>query len=133
MVLVSESMSEMRDTEVLAWNSPNPSERRRGLRIRQNRPIKIFEPTTQRYYGGQTEDLSATGLRIELPLNTPMRPGRIVNVHVGLGRYGECLANRRKMMPARIIWVNREPDLTTGLLTAGIEFIANLAVHLDAA
>ncbi|HLL88744.1 MAG TPA: hypothetical protein VK324_05535, partial [Tepidisphaeraceae bacterium] len=43
------------------------SERRRGLRIRQARPVKVFEPTACRYFGGQTCDVSATGLRLELP------------------------------------------------------------------
>jgi hypothetical protein len=109
------------------------AERRRGLRIRQSRPIKIFEPTTHRYFGGQTEDLSSTGLRIELPLSTPVRPGKMVNVHVGLGEHGESLANRRKMIPARVVWVSRVPDLTSGVLTAGIEFISSIAAHLDAA
>ena len=109
------------------------SERRRGLRIRQHRPIKIFEPTTHRYFGGQTEDLSATGLRIELPLATPVRPGKLLNVHVGLGEHGESLANRRKMIPARVVWVSRSPDLATGRLMAGVEFISSIAAHLDAA
>ena len=109
------------------------AERRRGLRIRQQRPIKIFEPTTHRYYGGQTEDLSATGLQIELPLSTPVRPGKMINVHVGLGDHGESLANRRKMIPARVVWINREPNLATGRLMAGLEFISNITAHLDAA
>ena len=43
------------------------SERRRGLRIRQSRPVKVLEPLTARYIGGQTRDVSSTGLRIELP------------------------------------------------------------------
>src|SRR5947199_7645409 len=81
------------------------AERRRGLRIRQQRPIKIFEPTTHKYFGGQTHDVSATGLRIELPLATPVGVGRIVNIHVGLSERGETLANRRQMIPAKIVWV----------------------------
>ena len=40
-----------------------PTERRRGLRIRQNRPVKVYEPTSARYFGGQTCDISSTGLR----------------------------------------------------------------------
>jgi hypothetical protein len=109
------------------------SERRRGLRIRQNRPIKIFEPTTHKYFGGQTQDVSATGLRIELPLATPIGPGKLVNVHVGLSDRGESLANRRHMIPARIVWMERTPNLANGRLTAGIEFISSIAAHLDAA
>jgi hypothetical protein len=109
------------------------AERRRGLRIRQNRPIKIFEPTTHKYFGGQTQDVSATGLRIELPLSTPVRPGKLVNVHVGLSDRGESLANRRHMIPARIVWMERTPNMASGRLTAGIEFISSIAAHLDAA
>jgi hypothetical protein len=109
------------------------AERRRGLRVRQHRPIKIFEPVTHKYFGGQTEDVSATGLRVELPLSTPVRPGHIVNVHVGLNYRGEALANRRSMIPARVVWVGRRADLARGHLTAGVEFISSTAAHLDAA
>ena len=49
-------------------------ERRRGLRIRQARPIKVFEPTSSRYFGGQTQDVSSTGLRLELPSSMAVRP-----------------------------------------------------------
>ena len=112
------------------------AERRRGLRIRQNRPIKVYEPGAGRYIGGQTADVSATGLRIELPLSAPVREGRLVNVHVGLSSAGESLAHRRQMIPARVVWVNRPQapaQIERGRLTAGIEFIASIAAHLDAA
>ena len=131
MLLMPETMSEFRPMQ--KSEAELGSERRRGLRIRQHRPIKIFEPTTHRYFGGRTEDLSATGLRIELPLATPVRAGKLVNVHVGLSENGESLANRRKMIPARVVWVSRTPDLATGRLTAGVEFISSIAAHLDAA
>ena len=109
------------------------AERRRGLRIRQTRPLKIFEQTTHRYFGGQTEDISATGLRIELPLNTPVVIGTLVNVHVGLSSSGEALANRRSMIPARIVWVSRTPNATSGFLVAGLEFISSITASKDAA
>ncbi len=108
-------------------------ERRRGLRIRQLRPIKIFEPTLSRYFGGQTEDISTTGLRIELPSSTLIRPGKFLNVHVGMGMAGESLAIRRQMMPARVVWVDRSEVDATGRCTAGVEFLASVAAHLDAA
>lgn len=106
-------------------------ERRRGLRIRQNRPIKVFEPTLSRYFGGQTEDISATGLRIELPMSTPIREGKILNIHVGLNASGQTLAHRRQMLPARVIWIDRSSNGTKML--AGIEFLASVAAHVDAA
>src|SRR3954463_4777822 len=78
------------------------TERRRGLRIRQARPIKLYEPAGARYFGGQTEDISATGLRIELPASAPLQPGNVVNVHVGLNTMGQTLANRKGMIPAKV-------------------------------
>ena len=109
-------------------------ERRRGLRIAQARPVKVFEATSARYFGGQTEDISATGLRIELPASAPVRPGKVLSIHVGLNASGEALANRRQMIPAKVVWVRRSAPGTTGAkLMAGIEFLASIAVHLDAA
>ena len=107
------------------------SERRRGLRIRQNRPVKVYEPTVARYFGGQTQDVSATGLRIEMPATAPVRPGKVLSVHVGLSAQGQSLANRRSMIPARVVWVDRSSS--DGIVTAGVEFLASIAAELDAA
>jgi len=108
------------------------TERRRGLRIRQSRPIKVYDAAAARYFGGQTEDISATGLRIELPVYAPIEPGDTLNIHVGLNGLGQTLANRRQMMPARVIWVNRGSGIQ-GRLEAGIEFVTSIAAHLEAA
>jgi hypothetical protein len=108
------------------------NERRRGLRISQNRPVKVFESASARYIGGQTEDISATGLRIELPASSPVVPGTILSIHVGLNVTGESLANRRQMMPARVVWTQRRAGRAARLI-AGVEFITNIAAHLDAA
>src|ERR1700722_5523375 len=108
------------------------AERRRGLRIRQNRPVKVYEPGVGRYFGGQTEDISSTGLRIELPLWATVRPGETLSIHVGLSRKGESLANRRQMIPARVVWVNRSTGRRAHV-EAGVEFLSSIAARLDAA
>ena len=113
--------------------SDDGCERRRGLRIRQDRPIKVLEPATSRYFGGQTQDVSTTGLRIELPASMPIRAGKVVNVHVGVSSNGQALANRRQMIPAKVVWVDRRSKFEHGRLIAGIEFLASIAAHLDAA
>jgi hypothetical protein len=108
-------------------------ERRRGLRISQARPIKVLDPTAGRYFGGQTHDVSATGLRIELPLRAPVRPGKLLTIHVGVGNGCEPLANRRQMIPARVVWVRHDDAEGAATLTAGVEFLASIAAHRDAA
>lgn len=109
------------------------SDRRRGLRIRQHRPIKVYEPTGRRFFGGQTIDVSSTGLRIELPLWAPVGPGSPLHVHVGMSDRGSSLANRRQMIPARVVWVDRSADQQSSTLFAGVEFTASITAHLDAA
>ena len=108
-------------------------ERRRGLRIRQSRPIKVFEPTLGRYFGGQTEDISSTGLRLELPLSTPILPGRRLEIHVGQNTSGESLAIRRQMIMARIIWIDSATTAARGRLVAGVQFLSSMAAQVDAA
>ena len=109
------------------------AERRRGLRIQQNRPIKVFEHTASRYFGGQTQDVSATGLRLELPRSVPVRPGKLLSIHVGLDSAGQPLANRRNMIPARVVWVNRPVQREARTQAVGVEFMASITAQLDAA
>jgi hypothetical protein len=93
--------------------------------------VKVYEPLGNRYFGGQTGDISSTGLRIELPAYAAVRPGETLSIHVGLSRRGESLANRRQMIPARVVWVNR--DSGAGRLECGVEFLASIAAQRDAA
>ena len=108
-------------------------ERRRGLRIRRDHPVKIFAPSANRYIPGHTQDISATGLRLELPASAPVVPGKEISVHVGLDPAGSSFAHRRRMLPARIVWIDRRSEGSSSRLTAGIEFVSTIAVHLDAA
>src|SRR5207237_8680579 len=64
--------------------SPTPTnpERRRGLRIKQSRPVKFYDPRSSRYYPGQTADISLSGLRLSLPLSTPIIPGHTLCLHL---------------------------------------------------
>ena len=132
MLLLTDATTDT-DTNGVDANADTISERRRGLRVRQHRPVKIFEPLGSRYFGGQTGDISATGLRIEMPAYAVVRPGETLSIHVGLSHRGETLANRRQMIPVRVVWVNRDPSGMKGTLEAGVEFMANIAARRDAA
>src|SRR5882762_6622607 len=90
--------------------SPTPAnlaERRRGLRIKQTRPVKVYEPRTSRYFPGQTADISLNGLRLTLPLSTPIVAGSILSLHIGSAAPSCALASRRQMLEAKVIWLQR--------------------------
>jgi PilZ domain len=123
-------LHESTDTEI-DFHEPSGAERRRGLRIQQLRPIKVLDTMAGRYFGGQTRDISATGLQIELPLHAIVRMGETLNIHVGLNYAGESLANRRQMIPAKVVWLNRNFQGKT--LTAGVEFVSSIGAQRDAA
>jgi len=108
--------------------SPNEAnlERRRGLRIKQERPVKVYEPRTSRYYPGQTADISTSGLRLSLPLSTPIIAGNTLSLHIA----SSCsFASRRQMVEARVVWMRRDH----GQLVAGLELISAAAVQSRAA
>jgi hypothetical protein len=116
--------------------STDTAERRRGLRVRQVRPVKLLDVTAGRTVVGQTLDVSATGLRIELPNIGAggdaggVRVGEVLGIHVGLSRIGERLANRRQMIPVRVVWVSRSDH---GPTRAGVEFATAIGAQRDAA
>jgi hypothetical protein len=130
MVLVSEVSPQTAES---AGFGDALAERRRGLRIRQERPVKVFEPATARYFGGLTADISSTGLRIEVPAWAAVRPGKVLSVHVGLSDRGEALVNRRSMIPARVVWVDRSGEVLRGRMRVGVEFVAGIGVERGAA
>lgn len=113
-------------------SNQDESERRRGLRVPQNRPVKMLMPTAGRYVPAQTEDVSATGLRLEMPAWAPVLPGHLVSVHVGVSNGGSALANRRAMIPCRIVWVDRSSQ-EQGKVMAGVEFLTAISAQKDAA
>jgi len=134
MLLIAPESREMPSAAAAAAANEGGVERRRGLRIRQNRPVKVFEPVAARYFAGHTCDVSSTGLRIELPPSMLAREGKQITIHVGLNEQGQALANRRSMIPAKIVWVERSFDAARRpRVMAGVEFVATVAAHLDAA
>ena len=129
--MLTDIRRQMPDYDVLKLD-PAGRDRRRGLRIQQNRPIKAFIPSAARFVGGQTRDISATGLRLEMPRSTPLQAGSLLNVHVGLDGVGSPLVNRRQMLPARIVWIDRK-ESASSTIVAGIEFLTSMAIGVDAA
>jgi hypothetical protein len=100
-------------------------ERRRGLRIRQARPVRVYEGGNGRYFGGETEDISSTGLRILLPAAAVLRPGRLISLHVGTTTIAGA------MRPAKVVWFVRGQSLD--FMVAGVELLACASAQLKAA
>jgi hypothetical protein len=102
-------------------------DRRRAVRLAQQRPVKVYEPAASRFFPGQTRNVSATGLQLEFPQFVQLRPGRLINVHIGIETGGQPLANRRSMVPARVVWMNT--DAESQKLVVGVEFLTYVTAN----
>ena len=133
MVLVSHELADETTTKRPARSRLDESldslflERRRATRVAQERPVKIYEPYASRFFGGQTIDVSGTGMKLAFPAWAHLNVGRVINVHVGLAAgLGQPLANRRSMIPARIVWI-RHADETADQMVVGVEFLTGVS------
>ncbi len=107
----------------------NATERRRGLRIKQQRPVKVYEPRTSRYFPCQTADISLSGLRLSLPLSTPIIADNTLCLHVASAHSNCDLVSRRQMIEAKVIWMYRDKTQ----LMAGLELVSTAAIQSSAA
>ena len=97
-------------------------ERRLGSRVKIARPIKVVDLANGRHIAGRSRDVSSTGMRLEIPTTNGIRPGDTVHVDVGMLSGLGPLAGRPRVIPARVVWVNRQTKMLRPLLTAGVEF-----------
>jgi hypothetical protein len=126
MMLVQQDRFEAEQDEL------DSTERRRGLRIRQSRPVKVLDMLGGRFFGGQTRDVSATGMRLELPVDAQVQVGATLHIHVGATAGGDTLPNRRSVLPVRVVWVRAGRGLDRAL-TAGVELATTISSQRYAA
>jgi c-di-GMP-binding flagellar brake protein YcgR len=97
-------------------------ERRKGVRVKIARPVRIHEPITGRHMAGRTRDISASGLRIEMPITNAIRVGETISVVLGTLSNSGLIRNRKPTISARVVWIKRDAKLVRPMLTAGVEF-----------
>ena len=107
------------------------TERRRRPRTVTERTVKLYDPTSGRYFAGHTCDVSETGLRLELPAKLPARAGATACVYIAPAIAGGAFISHTQMLPVRYVWVRRDPR--TGRATCGVQILADTASQRDAA
>lgn len=93
-----------------------------GSRVKIARPIRVVELCSGRHIAGRSRDISSTGMRLEIPVSNTLRPGDAVQVDVGTLSGIGPLTGRRRVIAARVVWVNRQHKMLRPLLTLGVEF-----------
>jgi len=101
-------------------------ERRRSGRVAQVRPVTVYEPYASRFFGGQTVDVSAAGMKLRLPGWVKLRPGRIIDLHAGVKSGALPLPNRRKAVLCRVVWTQLDQSGEKPQLVVGVEFLSTI-------
>lgn len=106
-------------------------ERRRRPRTRISKSVKLYDPSSGRYFAGHTYDVSEGGLRLELPARLPALAGRTACVYIAHNGSGRGFIQHTQMLPVRYVWVRR--DVRTGMASCGVEILADTASAREAA
>ncbi|MHC4216925.1 MAG: PilZ domain-containing protein [Planctomycetota bacterium] len=84
-------------------------ERRTHVRVKLERPCKLFLPSVGRYVSGSTWNLSAGGVLVQLDLPTGIAPGDRLFVGIALKRC-QAVLPASEMLEAQVIRVERPAD-----------------------
>lgn len=108
------------------FDRPMTLDRRRGGRVNQSRPVAVYEPYASRFYGGETLDVSATGMKLRLAGWVKLPVGRIIDLHAGTETGGLPLANRRRAILCRVVWARLDETGEKPQMVAGVEFLSSI-------
>lgn len=108
-------------------------ERRRRARLRVEQTVKLFDPTSNRYFAGHTRDISERGFCLELPARMPARAGHTALLHVASESRGLGLVPQQALVPIRYVWVRREADGANQRCICGVEVLTETAAARNAA
>ena len=56
-------------------------EQRSDVRTELNWPVSMWVPDANRFFNGQSSNISKTGVYLNVPLTTPVREGNIVEIN----------------------------------------------------
>lgn len=115
------------------WVDDHDADRRRRPRASIEQTVKLYDPVSGRYFAGHTQDVSDSGLRLELPARVPARAGQTALVYIAASHMGRGLIDHAALIPIRYVWVRRETDEQGERCVCGVEVLADSVSARNAA
>lgn len=56
-------------------------EQRKNVRTQLSWPVSLWLPEANRFFNGQSSNVSKTGVFVTVPMTTPVRPGHVVEIN----------------------------------------------------
>lgn len=99
------------------------TEQRKDSRTILSWPVSIWLPEANRFFNGQSSNISKTGVFIRLPMTTPIRPGHIVEINFPRT---EVLAKEKgqfaRVKSGKVVRVERKEMFKDANIGVAIEF-----------
>ncbi|MFG0328350.1 MAG: PilZ domain-containing protein [Phycisphaerales bacterium] len=88
---------------VPSTESPSRSDRRRHPRRIEIHPAKIYDGRAERFFAGETANVSESGALLKVARTMPIHAGVEIEVGVDVSRDG--ILSRRSFLPAQVVRV----------------------------
>jgi hypothetical protein len=98
-------------------------EQRRDTRTSLSWPVSVWVPKANRFFNGQSANISKSGVFVKLPMTTPVGPGSVVEINFPRT---STLARQKgqyaRIKPGKVVRVDREGSLDEASIGVGIVF-----------
>ena len=98
------------------------SERRRHPREKLEVPLRFYHASAQREFPARCIDVSGGGMRVTIPVTTPLSTGQQVQVLRASGKDVQSLFLLDDKIDATVARIDRGGLTTTGQLVVGLKF-----------
>jgi hypothetical protein len=98
-------------------------EQRKHTRTTLSWPVSIWLPAAKRFFNGQSNNISKTGVFLSVPITTPVRPGHIVEVNFPRTMaLAEEKGQFARIKSGKVIRVERKDILKNANIGVAIQF-----------
>jgi hypothetical protein len=99
------------------------TEQRSETRTQLSWPVSIWVPKANRFFAGESSNISKTGVFLKVAMTTPLGPGSIVELNFPrTNKLAEAKGQYARIKRGRVVRVDRESTLQDANIGVGIQF-----------
>jgi len=98
-------------------------EQRRDTRTSLSWPVSVWVPKANRFFNGQSTNISKSGVLVNLPMTTPIGPDSIVEINFPrTSTLAKQKGQYARIKLGKVVRVDREGSLDSASIGVGITF-----------
>lgn len=99
------------------------TEQRKDTRTTLSWPVSVWVPNANRFFNGQSANISKTGVFLKVPMTTPLGPGHRVELNFPrTNKLAEQKGQYARIKRGRVVRIDRDSVLDDASMGVGIAF-----------